>query len=115
MCKPGHKDEMDKFSNSPSGIKVWFRSRQPGKRWELLEEPNWCIYNHYIVDDVYAELRKQFIDDRREIQVRDKYTNEWRDTVTDTLNRFDSNIKRGIKYRIKPKTISGSSESMNIW
>jgi len=61
-----HRDEIKRYADSPDGTKVW--SKSDGGIWATTITPAWNKNYIYIVDDMYAELRKESIDTSRPIQ-----------------------------------------------
>ena len=63
-----HRDEIIRYANCTEGTKVWERYNRDGESWMLTDLPLWSKDCIYVVDDMYAELRKESIDTGRPIQ-----------------------------------------------
>jgi hypothetical protein len=100
-----HKEEMIRFANSPAGTKVWCKSNANGM-WGKLKMPSWDENSSYIVDDEFAELRKQFVDDPTQIEWCRELDEEWEVTLLTDLDIFTNRLFWGYKCRIKPKKVT---------
>ena len=92
-----HRDEMKRFADSEDGTLVWFK-RETDTRWRKTREPRWHKDSSYILDNKYAELRKEGIDKDRPIQVYSTIYSEWVTPISRL--QFDIDIKN---YRLEPK------------
>jgi len=71
-----HELEMIRFAQSPEGTLCWVKDSKYG--WITTGVPVWSVDNHYIVDDVHAELRKLQIDKpETKFMLRAKGATEW--------------------------------------
>jgi len=91
-----HRDEMIRFANSEEGTAVWFKHATMTE-WKRNYIPTWSKDTIYIVDDKYAELRKENIDTGRPIQVLN-VEGEWVTQVVDL--HFILSLS---DYRLEPK------------
>jgi hypothetical protein len=100
-----HKEEMIRFANSPDGTLVWCKL-PTNTLWCTRDAPIWDKDLVYIIDDEYATLRKQFIDDPTQLQWFDKISKEWETSTLTDLDIFTRQLHVGYIYRIKPKTVT---------
>ena len=96
-----HEEEIKLWAESPEHTKVW--TRQHKKSWTLTSVLSWSPDNEYIVDNEFADLRKQQRDGEI-IQFNPKLTmhDRW-DDVVDLLVKPSHSLKH---YRIKKKVAS---------
>ncbi|HIP15554.1 MAG TPA: hypothetical protein EYG74_08700, partial [Sulfurimonas autotrophica] len=92
-----HRDEIKRFADTEIGTKVWYKAKDRF-RWVNTANPTWKEDNEYIVDDEYAELRKESVDTGRPIQMYNPVSSKW-ETPAFELD-FDAPIEN---YRLKPK------------
>ena len=92
-----HRNEMIRFANTEKGTEVWFKHKSRGE-WEKEYYPYWIDDTFYVVDDEYAELRKESIDSERKIQVRNSITHKWETPP------FEPKFGGGLEnYRLEPE------------
>ena len=60
-----HREEIIRWANSPDDTKVWVKDISG---WKIIDSPNWYASRAYVVDDKWAELAKQFIDDPTKVE-----------------------------------------------
>ncbi len=100
-----HKEEMIKFANSPVGTIVWCKM-PTDELWDVTTLPSWDKDLIYILDDEYASLRKQFVDDKTQIEWLNTLHGEWEITTLTDLDMFTQHLYAEYSYRIKPKTVT---------
>ena len=61
-----HKNEIIRWAKCPDETAVWYRTEDAN--WAKSRYPLWNINTIYIVDDEWAEIAKQFIDDKSKIE-----------------------------------------------
>ena len=99
MSSNPHRNEIIRWAKSPVNTEVWTRAKNCSsdldKVWHLLSAPQWVKDNYYVVDDMYATLRKAFFDGET---IEYLYANGiWRETSNlDWCQPLE-------KYRIKPE------------
>jgi len=54
-----HKKVMDWFYNQPEGTEVWYKN---DNEWAEVRHPTWFLGNTYVINDKYAELRKEIVE-----------------------------------------------------
>jgi len=80
---------------------MWF---EKVNRWETVSKFSWDKDTFYVVDDEYAKIRKQFIDDRTKIEYRQDETKKWRTTECIDIESFTCILYNKPRcYRIKPE------------
>jgi len=91
-----HCKEIIRFANSKERTVVWYKPRFSNK-WDKTYYPAWKPQNKYILEDRYAELRKESIDTGIPIQVYRYISSKW-ETSRDELD-FHLPIEY---YRLEP-------------
>lgn len=56
-----HSAEIIAWARRKEGTKVWCK-RKGDKHWVLQKSPSWDPQNKYVIDDDFAETRKEHID-----------------------------------------------------
>ena len=97
MKTRAHEQEMIRFAKSEEGTAVWYRYKS-GTKWDTLLKPVWSKPYIYILDNKYAELRKESVDTGRPIQRYNMSSLEW-ETPTHKL-QFDVDLAF---YRLEPE------------
>ena len=103
--KRKHKEEIIRWANSPRSTRVWYRGIR--FHWYPLANPTWSEASHYIVDDEFAEIRKQFIDDYSKIQtvIEGVWEKVKSHIYHNSLENFTKMLEANpTKYRIEPTT-----------
>lgn len=99
-----HKDEICRWSKCKDGTKVWYRVKESkDKKWRKIRVPSWKEHNYYVIDDEWAEIRKQFIDDKSKVLV--KSNKSWIVTELDNVSEFGKGCYTVEKYKIKPECL----------
>ena len=91
--------EIRYWSYKPNDTKVWVR-KATHSQWLLVIAPNWLPRYFYVVDDEWAEIAKQFIDDSSKVEHKD-INNNWAATIAQNI--YDLRLGDITEYRIKPK------------
>ena len=100
-----YRDEIIRYANCTEGTKVWERYKLDGDSWMLTDLPLWSKDYIYVVNDMYAELRKKSIDTGRPIQTFS--------LVPGWVNIKDASELTGplSNYRVKPIEKEKATES----
>lgn len=105
-----HRGEINKWADAPEGTKVWGR-RTYGTAWTLEDYPRWHPDYFYIVDDWHPEVRKQYLDDPRKIEIDISENDEpekWVQCSFETLSKLDGFLWSHTSdyYRIRTDTVT---------
>ena len=92
-----HRKEIIRFANSEDDTGVWLRYYK-WTIWVKTFTPRWSINNDYILDDEYADIRKESIETGTPVQMYIEEKGEWV-TMTPDMD-FTLPIKC---YRLKHK------------
>ena len=94
-----HRDEMIRFANREEGTEVWYKHGSMTE-WNKSDAPRWSNDTTYVVDDEYAELRKESIDTGRPIQVSSDNGTGWITITQPTYIKFILPLE---DYRLEPE------------
>jgi len=94
-----HRDEIIRWANAEKGTQVWYKYNT--NNWSIVQKPVWADDVEYVVDDEWAEIAKQFIDDPSKVEYHSPYRYAW--VTTEHTDIHDLRKDCVDDYRIKPK------------
>ena len=90
-----HEKEIKRWGECKDGTAVWYKTEYTN--WAKTTNPLWSIKTTYIVDDEWAKIAKQFIDDRDKVEFYDGH--HWSRTLASDVHTVRKEFVRN--YRIK--------------